>query len=227
MNIDDKLLTIAENMPKVYNAGYAKGKSEGDGNVSAWTQGAYNVRFNSDAWADEETIINIPTLSSITELFYNVQFSKIKKLTIKSDTPIAIATNALFAPMGGSAILETLVLECDFSQCTKYDNWLMRQSKLKRIEGQPFDFSGATGISSFAPYCYEIEYFRVVPNTIKLSFKINHCSKLDNDTVQSIIDGLFDLTGDTAQTLTLHADVKEKLTETQIANITSKNWTLA
>lgn len=50
---------------------------------------------------------------------------------------------------------------------------------------------------------------------------------LTDVSIQSIIDGLADLTGSTAQTLTLHADVKAKLTETQIATITGKNWTLA
>jgi hypothetical protein len=220
------LEVIAENTSKVYNAGLEKGKAQG-GSAPLWTKGAYNIRFNSDEWADEETEIYIPTLSSLAELFYNVQFTKIKKLTIKSDTPITFASNAFFSPWGGTAFLETLVLDCDFSQCTKFDNWLMRQNKLKRIEGQPFNFSGVTGFSGFSNYANKVEYFRVVPNTIKVSFDIKHWSKLDDETIQSVIDGLADLTGGTAQTLTLHADVKAKLTEAQLATITGKNWTVA
>lgn len=50
---------------------------------------------------------------------------------------------------------------------------------------------------------------------------------LSDTSVQNIIDCLIDLTGQTTQTLTLHADVKAKLTDEQIATITSKNWTLA
>ena len=226
MSTADKLLTVAQNVEKVYNAGFEEGKAQG-GSVPLWAQNVAKVVYTSDAWADEETVIYIPTLSSISELFYNVQFTKIKKLTIKSDTPITLATNALFAPMGGTAILETLVLDCDFSECTKFDNWLMRQNKLKRIEGQPLNLSGATGLTSFAAYCYELESFRVVPKTIKVSFSVNRCYAIDADTIQSIIDGLFDLTGGTAQTLTLHAEVKAKLTETQLATITGKNWTIA
>lgn len=49
---------------------------------------------------------------------------------------------------------------------------------------------------------------------------------LTNASVQSIIDCLKDLTGATAQTLTLHADVGAKLTDEQKATITAKNWTL-
>jgi endonuclease I len=47
-----------------------------------------------------------------------------------------------------------------------------------------------------------------------------------NDSVQSIVDALKDLTGATAQTLTFHADVGGKLTDAQKATITAKNWTL-
>lgn len=75
----------------------------------------------------------------------------------------------------------------------------------------------------------------------------NSCAKLENITfegvigksisfadspllttasVQSIIDHLKDLTGATAQTLTLHATVGGNLTDAQKAAITAKNWTL-
>ena len=43
----------------------------------------------------------------------------------------------------------------------------------------------------------------------------------------SIVDGLVDLTGQSSQILSLHVSVKEKLTNEQIAQIISKNWTLA
>ena len=44
--------------------------------------------------------------------------------------------------------------------------------------------------------------------------------------MQSIIDGLKDLTGAESQTLTFHSAVGNKLTDTQKATITAKNWTL-
>ena len=49
---------------------------------------------------------------------------------------------------------------------------------------------------------------------------------LTPETIQSIIDGMADLTGATAQTLTFHKDVGAKLTDAQKATITAKNWTL-
>lgn len=53
-----------------------------------------------------------------------------------------------------------------------------------------------------------------------------HSSLLSSDSVQSIIDHLADLTGGTAQTLTLHSTVGAKLTDEQKATITAKNWEL-
>jgi hypothetical protein len=87
------------------------------------------------------------------------------------------------------------------------------------------DFSGATNGTTNINWNGPID-FRIKPGTIKINFSYND-KDLTNETIQSIIDGLVDMTGQTAQILTLHADVKAKLTEEQIATITNKNWTLA
>ena len=49
---------------------------------------------------------------------------------------------------------------------------------------------------------------------------------LSNASVQSIIDHLKDLSGQTGCAITFHTDVGAKLTEAQKATITAKNWTL-
>ena len=49
---------------------------------------------------------------------------------------------------------------------------------------------------------------------------------LSVDSLQSIIDALKDMTGATAQTLTLHASAGAMLTEAQKVSITAKNWTV-
>jgi hypothetical protein len=59
------------------------------------------------------------------------------------------------------------------------------------------------------------------------SISLANSPLLTNASVQSIIDHLKDLTGATAQTLTLHADVKANLTDGQLATITGKNWSVA
>lgn len=87
------------------------------------------------------------------------------------------------------------------------------------------DLSFCTVTSNAFTNCNSLETVRFAPSTIKLSINFNDSSKLSAESIQSIIDGL--ATVETTQTLTFHADVKAKLTDEQIATITSKNWTLA
>ncbi len=49
---------------------------------------------------------------------------------------------------------------------------------------------------------------------------------LSVDSLQSIVDALKDMTGATAQTLTLHASAGARLTDAQKASISAKNWTV-
>lgn len=49
---------------------------------------------------------------------------------------------------------------------------------------------------------------------------------LSVDSLQSIVDALKDMTGATAQTLTLHASAGARLTDAQKSAISAKNWTV-
>ena len=74
--------------------------------------------------------------------------------------------------------------------------------------------------------CYALKEVRFTPNCIFEKCEITS-PLLSDKSVQSIIDALGDLTGTTSKTVQFNTDVKAKLTENQIAQITSKNWTLA
>ena len=74
--------------------------------------------------------------------------------------------------------------------------------------------------------CSSLKNISFVAGCIKKSISFSQ-SPLTDESIQSIIDGLADLTGQTAQTITFHSDVKNKLTEEQIASATSKNWNIA
>lgn len=230
MSIADKLTTVTENVEKVYNAGYEKGKSEGGGGVGGiLTNYATLVRFASDEWAESDTFeLNMPNLKSLSASF-NFGFKKIKNLIITSNTPI-LETNDAFYNSGNNddtSILEKVVFNVDFSKCKSFARWFRKHTALKTIEGNPLDFSSATQIGGVFSYCGNIECFRIVAGSIKANISFDTNAYLDDITIQSIIDGLADLTGGTAKTVALQKNVKAKLTEEQIASITSKNWTLA
>ncbi len=75
--------------------------------------------------------------------------------------------------------------------------------------------------------CYALEEINFTQDSvIKANIAFQDSPKLTNQSVQSLINVLKDLTGESSQTLTLHADVGNKLTDVQKAAITAKNWTL-
>ena len=74
--------------------------------------------------------------------------------------------------------------------------------------------------------CYKLTTIRVTGTIGTSVFNIPNSPLLTNESVQSIIDCLKDLTGLATQTLTFHADVGAKMTDAQKATITAKNWTL-
>ena len=123
-------------------------------------------------------------------------------------------------------ILERITINADLSQIPNALQMFSHLQKLKVVDGTPIDLSSATKIGAFANLCDSLEEIRFAPNSIKVDIRIDYCGKLSDASIQSIVDGLADLTGQTAQTLTLHADVGAKLTEAQKATITAKNWTL-
>ena len=87
------------------------------------------------------------------------------------------------------------------------------------------DATKATNMSYMFDECPALQEVRFVSGTIKVNLSLSASPNLSDESIQSIIDGLATLSK--AQTLTLHATVKAKLTEEQIAQITAKNWTLA
>lgn len=107
---------------------------------------------------------------------------------------------------------------------TSFNRAFQDRHKLREIRAL-IDGSICTGYSNDGLNLTSLEYIRFKENTVNALLSFSRCSSLSDESIQSIIDGL--ATVGTTQTLTLHADVKAKLTETQLATITGKNWTLA
>jgi hypothetical protein len=63
-------------------------------------------------------------------------------------------------------------------------------------------------------------------NGLKISIDLSN-TILDRASLRAVINGLADLTGQTAQTLTLGTTLKAKLTEEDIAIASNKGWTIA
>lgn len=157
------------------------------------------------------------------------------------------ATNAT-SMLDGSG-LETVDIYLDTAKVTNFYQMFHKSTSLKSIVGlntsngtnfygcfahcyaletieEPLDLSKATSVMAMFNRCDALANVLFVSGSIGLSIQIPS-GKLSDASIQSIVDGLADLTGGTTQTLTLNALVIAKLTEAQIATITSKNWVVA
>ena len=177
---------------------------------------------------DHDLVVNVPNLLTTVDINSMISGTKnIRKLTLKCGREDAVL-RSYFAFGSCTAIKEIDLSQfgkTDVVKITKADYLFYGDAYLERVYGK-LDFSACSTLSYVFSGCPRMKDFEVVPNSIRVSFPVNACPDLSDATIQSIIDGLADLTGATAQTLTFHATVGNKLTEAQKATITAKNWTL-
>lgn len=134
----------------------------------------------------------------------------------------------MFEPYSGSTELEIVDLS-GFPQPVTPKNFqraFYMCTELREVVGE-FDFSGCINVNNCFLRCDSLESVRFKPETIKSAVSFASSPNLTAATIQSIIDGLTDLSGGTAQTLTLHATVGAKLTDAQKAAASAKNWTIS
>lgn len=158
----------------------------------------------------------------------------VEHITINCPYQVASA-RCLFGADGGNIYdtkLKRITLNVDTSKCTSFYNAFKNVRVLEVIDGTPLDLSSVIGTNAYPSlngmfdFAYALKEVRFVEKTIKRNISFAQCGDLSDLTVQSAIDGLADLTGGTARTLTLHATVGGKLTDEQKASITAKNWAL-
>lgn len=143
--------------------------------------------------------------------------------------------------------LERCGVILDTSQCASF-GWMMSdECKIKHFP--TIDLSASAGFVDGFRYAGNLESGSLVnvkpthtwsnafancsslvditfSGTIGKTISFAQSGKLSDASIQSIIEALADLTGETAQTLTFHKDVGGRLTQAQKDTISAKNWTL-
>lgn len=125
--------------------------------------------------------------------------------------------------------LKHLTLNFSTSKVTSFQNAFNCMIALEIIDGNPLDFS-SVNLSSNAIFLNMFNYnmalkeVRFVENTIPKNISFNASSLLSDESIQSIIDGLADLTEQTSQKVTFSTTVVNKLTTEQMDAIWAKNW---
>lgn len=244
MDITEKVLQLKQDFDNVYAAGRAAGG--GGSATECFCHNAEEISFrsfNDFARLDENgnplptpvveltlpylrTLNNFITITSTSPLEYIN--NTVEHFILTSNTPIVDCYGAF----GGSNSrrnekLKRLTLNIDLSAATTVRSMFAYCSGLETIDGTPLNFSSAVG--SYATtttfvQCEALKEVRFVEKSIQQSLEFKNSPNLSTDTIQSIIEGLADLTGGTAQTLDFHSDVVDKLTDDQFTQIANKNW---
>lgn len=242
--IAEKLTTIAENQQKVYDAGFTAGQTQGGGGSydqgytdgkqaehdrfwDAFQQGgtrtSYNSAFEGSYWTDEafKPKYDLNVLYA-PYMFQNSSITNLKQLLLDSGVTLDVS-NATSFTYAFSNSKVTHVPFLNFAKATQI-NYLFRGCKdLKEVS--MFVIDGANFTYTFGN-CESLTDLTIT-GSINTGLSLPNSPLLSMESVQSIIDCLKDLTGATAQTLQLHKDVGNKLTDEQKATITAKNWNVS
>nr|DAT84952.1 MAG TPA: protein of unknown function DUF285 [Caudoviricetes sp.] len=156
--------------------------------------------------------LNFPNVTNAEWVFGETQIAKVPNLSF----PNATSVKGIFRDC------KKLISVANFNipNATNVAEAFKGCSSLKEIGN--IDINNVTNTGNLFSDCTSLERIEIVPDTIKINISFANSPLLTDETIQNIINGLAVVA--TQRTLTLHADVKAKLTEEQINLITSKNW---
>lgn len=233
MNIAEKLQAIAENEQKVYEAGK---QAEHD---KFWANFFSNIgtngsqAFSGPGWKDNTFLPDRDIAFAVWTHTFAMGFRVTESLT---DWLGKLGVKLDFSKTSDSGLVET------FYQTGQKDVGTLDLSVLPYEKiGTPFAYAVSTTtahliLKSDGSQTFGGENAFRATNLTNLTFEgvignnvtFRYCEKLSNESVQNIIDHLLTITDGVARTITFHANVKAKLTDEQIATITTeKGWTLA
>lgn len=208
-----------------YERGYAKGYAEGR-DIWNYVRSISGAFQNNTFPAGTNLVLNVPNLSlSVNEGNLNYTFRSttgLESITLKCTTRgVAMHAHGAFSRCSDLKFLDLSEFNTTFGTSTDV---FYSCTSLEEIRGEIENTT--TNWTLWFASCVKLREVRFKANSIKGAFTIAQSPLLSAESIQSIVDGLADMTGGTSYKLTLHADVKAKLTEEQLATIAAKNWTV-
>jgi hypothetical protein len=187
----------------------------------------YAGSFYGKGWTDENFKPKYNITASVTDsLFQKNGITDLVKILEDCGVELDLskAAEGTYLVNSCNSLTRLPVLDCRNRANINY--FIIACSSLYSIEKVILKDDGTQTFNNYSflglPRLEEICFAGCIGN----SLAIKDSPLLSDASVQSIIDCLKDLTGATAQTLTLHATVAGNMTAEQKAAITAKNWTL-
>ena len=221
MSIAEKLVAVAENIPKVYDAGYLKGKSEG-GSGTDYMQYLQSARFSTSiSEVTDNIFLDLSNMVSTQSLFEQRKIN-CEKVTVILSNACGTAYNIFLAPVSSQDLLKEIEILGDTSKITTFLGAFNRRNTLDKIIGE-LDFSSCTNFTNTFNGCSALQLFTPKKETIKVSISFKDSPNLTDVTIEAIFDGLAPV--EDTQTLTLNNQVK--ILQSQVDSANAKGWTVA
>ena len=217
MTIQEKLTAIAAGIPQVYGAGSQAGKAE----LTSYITRPESIFYKTDFPENYHFSGCFPNcLGSLIEMFRLATGIRSIDLQVPTDKEYKLGYM-----LYSCASVETVILP-EGLRVSSLSYFAGRCTSLRQIRGQ-LDLTASIDNGNSFTNCPALEEVRFTPGSIRLSISFQQSDRLSAATVASILEGLGDLTDQTAQTLTLHPTVRGTLTQEQKDTIRDKNWFLA
>ena len=180
------------------------------------------VDFTADLQEVKDDItLHLERAPSLTGLFAMTPTINAPKVTIYINEQCT-SFQQTFMGSGRQEGLKTVEIIGNTSKVKSFNRAFYWRITLENINCE-FDFSSATDVGSMFAYSSALKEVRFKANTLSLSISFAQSPNLIPESIQSIFDGL--ATVYTAQTLTLHQDLK--ILQSQVDSANAKGWTVA
>ena len=168
------------------------------------------------------SLTTIPQLDVSNGTVFSYMFGSCSKLT--TIPQLDVSNGSSFDSMFRNCSSLTTIHQLDVSNGRNFSNMFQSCSKLTTIP--QLDVSNGSSFGNMFNYCSSLTTISFAEGCIKRAISFAQSSLLSGESVQSIIDGLADLTGGPYQKVTFHSDIVDKLTDEQKQQVTDKNWTI-
>lgn len=245
-----------EGLAEGYDNGYAQGKADGykDGYDEGYSKGysegyeqGYSKKVDyipyvssivfSSAISEitDDIYLDLPNATTIQESFRGRTLN-CEKVTVKVSNKCTTFRWA-FGGILANENLKTIEILGDTSSVTDFSNAFRNRKNLENIIGN-FDCSSVTNFGDMLMNVNTIKGFFPKAGTIKASMYLGQPS-LTDESIDAIVNGYADMTGQTAPVLTVHSTVKAKIVADDekddtdptkrfwLRTLTNKNVTLA
>ena len=229
MSIAEKLTTVAENMPKVFEAGqqseYDRFWDAAQLDENGIPKTYLNYHFAGRAWTDDNfrPKYDIYPASSAAGLFRETPITNLKQ--ILESCGVTLDTSRMTSATGSFGYSQLTVLpKLDFSSLTSATNTFTNSSNLHTIEEMIVSEKTTFNANTFTE-CTALTHMIMTGTLAKNGLDLHWSTLLDKESLLSILNVLQNKTSGT-WTVTLGSENLAKLTDAEKAIATQKGWSL-